>query len=175
MISAVKVEPTSYLEGEIAVPGDKVAAVHASLATALLQEETRLHNPHYCGDVVRIYDWIESKGLATVNRQADMVRIEPNPAPEVVDLSDLSDTRSNICLVTPLALNGSIVRFKGTTGCRFTSRRTDKHFELMEAFGLSMMVHNDITEISRGKTEKPVDFNCEQMSESRASALPATH
>ena len=166
--NSMRVLPASHLEGEVVVPGDKVAAVHLSLATAVVGAESKINNPHYCGDVVRIYDWLSFAGLVTVDRQQDSVRITPNKAPEVVDLSDLSDTRSNVCLVTPLALSGSTVTFKGTAGCGFTDRKVDKHFELMEVFGLSIDEKDGLYEITHKGSRRSVDFDC-----ATASGIPS--
>ncbi len=157
---SVRVLPTDHLEGTIAIPGDKVAAVHLSLATAVLTQESVIKNNHYCGDVLQIYDWLTSTGLVTISRTQDEVRITPNRVAEVVDLSNLSSTRSNVCLVTPLALRDATVLFKGTAGCGFTTRKVDKHFELMDAFGLSISERGDLLEMTCAEPSKSVNFDC---------------
>jgi|GEM_PF-2038653 len=157
---SIKVFPSNELNGEVAIPGDKVSAVHLLLATAILESETKIWNIHYCGDVLRIIDWLKSTNLVNLDQYQEYLNIFPNKQEIFVDLSDLADTRSNICLVSALAMKHKKVIFKDTEGCRFTDRKIDRHFALIEAFGLRVMERDGLYEITYVEPSNSVEFDC---------------
>ncbi len=156
---AIVVIPADHIEGVVTTPGDKVASVHLSLAAAVSGADSKISNVQYCGDVLAIYGHLSQLGLAKIDVSEGTVTISPDYMPEV-DLSPLSGTRSNICLVTPLALKGSKVSFKGTAGCSFTTRAVDRHFALMDAFGLKVDHNGDFYEITQDQSRDMVNFDC---------------
>ncbi len=84
----------------------------------------------------------------------------PSDPANTVSLAPLASTRSNICLITPLALRGSEVIFKGTAGCGFTERKTDGHFSLMRAFGLDIFTDSGHYRIAARDTPGDIIFDC---------------
>lgn len=157
---SIKVFPSDKLNGRVAVPGDKVAAVHLLLATATLNTKSKINNIHYCGDVLHLIDWMQSVDLTTTEQYQGFLSIIPKDQERLVDLSDLASTRSNICLVSALALKHEKVLFKGTKGCNFANRKVDKHFALMESFGLSVEEKDNLYEITRSELSEFVNFDC---------------
>lgn len=161
LIREVVITPGNPMFGELIVPGDKVSSVHLLLATLLADCRTDIKNAHFCGDVKRLTKWINSSGLADVNYSNNSLSVTPRPddRPEM-DLSELGDTRSNICLVTAQTLRHGRTVFKGTGGCNFAERKIDHHLRLMHAFGIDVEDTNDKWTAILKKKPDMVEFDC---------------
>ncbi len=149
------------MAGEIVVPGDKIASVHLLLAALASEGRTRIKNIHLCGDVTRILNWVGSNSVADVDFTDNALTIEPdftNKHP--VDLSELGDTRSNICLVTAQSIRHGRTVFKGTGGCNFTERKIDRHFDLMRTFGVRIETKADQYIATLAEQPEEVNFGC---------------
>lgn len=157
---SVKFYPPREINGIISIPGDKVTSVHLLLAALIVPTETKIDNIHYCGDVNKIIDWILLNKLASISFEKVALIIKPIDNKVLIDLSQLSNLRSNICLVSALALKYGKVIYKGVGGCSFVDRMVDKHFSLMEEFGLKFEKHESFLEIKCNDLIDSVIFDC---------------
>ena len=159
---AICVQGNYRLSGSVDVPGDKVTAVHLILATLMCDEETRIKNMHFCGDVIRILKWIEFKKCAKCEFVNGILRIKPdrNKLKDGVDLTRLVATRTNICLIIPSVQKYGRAIFKGVKGCNFADRKTDLHFDLIKAFGIDVSVSGDYYIFTKKRSPKRVQFDC---------------
>lgn len=156
----IRIKPAQRLEGNVVVPGDKVAGVHLILASAATDCETTIKNIHYCGDVLRLLNWMHVNKIAKIEQHIEFVKILPLKHRGIINLSKLSKTRSNICLVSAYTLKYGRVIFRGANGCNFTTRKIDKHLKLMKAFGLNVIEKEAFFEVTRVCKKDKVLFDC---------------
>ncbi|MEA2088423.1 MAG: hypothetical protein U9O55_01100 [Patescibacteria group bacterium] len=160
--SIIVIKGENKIYGEIDIPGDKVSAVHLLLATLISNKKTRIDNIPLCGDVISILTWIKVNNIADINYAKNYVEIKPNQNQNFkIDLFSISQNRASICLVTAMALKfGEVIFTPNIGGCDFTSRKIDRHLDLIRAFGIT--IRKEIPDFVAVKTNNPkkVEFDC---------------
>lgn len=159
----IKTCPTKLLKGNVVINGDKTTSIHLLWMTLFFSGKTRIKNINYCGDIIYSIDWLKENGLAEINKRKKYLDITSqidNTNEEYIDLSNISNIRSNICMVSAMALKNKKVILKGARGCNFTNRKLDRHFALMKSFGLEFTREGSLYKIFRKFNKKSVDFDC---------------
>lgn len=158
---AINVLGGNFLNGSVNIPGDKVTAAHLLLGSLVLDNDTTIENIHLCGDVVRLLSWMEASNIAEVRLLNNSVKISPiHNKDKEINLSSIADTRSNICLISPLALNYGQAVFAGAGGCSFTERKIDLHFKLAKACGIKISKQGNHYLATKKSKPKKIKFNC---------------
>jgi len=154
-----KVQGGKKIVGSVNVVGDKVATVHLLIASLISPERTTIINPHLCGDVLTVLNWMTSNNIAEISTGNGILEINPLQKP-FFDLSEISKIRASVCLITPLALRSGKVILEKIGGCNFAERKIDLHLRLAEAFGIRIEQDKNKFYAVRERVPDRVVFNC---------------
>ena len=146
-------------QGQVAIPGDKISAVHLLFASLISNEETWINNMHFCDDVMSIIDWAQENDIAKLGQSKSSLRLKRNTAN--FNMTSISKSRASICLVSASALKFGRTEIDSSIGgCCFTDRLIDRHIDLIHAFGISLSKAEGKFLAIRTKTNNTIDFDC---------------
>jgi len=158
-VSNVEIMGRLPLFGEVDVGGDKIAALHLSLAALVSDSRSTFKNISICGDLVSVLSWMESAQAARIN--ASSVQIEIAPLGEFeINLLPIAQIRSSICLVSALALKFGRVIFSPPGGCNFTHRPIRRHLDLIRSFGIEIRQLDSTLEAIAARAPSEIVFDC---------------
>lgn len=156
----IKIKGGKALKGSVRIPGDKITSVHVLFASLFVHGPIIIDNFQFCGDSLRIINWLVNSGLKTVDKRRGQLIVYPTE-PRTIDLARISDSRASICAVSALAFQNRITKFSHPGGCGFSFRSIDRHLKWLKTIGMEVTKQQDFYIINNTRSiPSEISFCC---------------